>query len=89
MFHRSLKQNAGLEKSPTKYEVTQKNHIYASMLAWIKLEILSLKNQRTHYGFKTKLYVKALRIAFDELQKLKQFVRTISEPQNASIPLLG
>jgi hypothetical protein len=31
-FHRSLKQNVGLEKSPTKYEVTQKNHIYAAML---------------------------------------------------------
>ncbi|MEZ4952434.1 MAG: hypothetical protein R2825_02505 [Saprospiraceae bacterium] len=29
VFHKSLKQNAGLEKSPTKYEVTQSNHIFA------------------------------------------------------------
>ena len=29
VFHKSLKQNAGLSKSPTKYEVTQSNHIFA------------------------------------------------------------
>ena len=33
VFHKSLKQNAGLEKSPTKYELTQSNHIFASMIA--------------------------------------------------------
>lgn len=71
-FHRSIKQNVGLEKSPTKYERTQRNHIFAAMLAWIKLEVLSWKEQRTHYGFKTKLYVKALRAAFHALQQCKR-----------------
>ena len=70
-FHRSIKQNVGLEKSPTKYERTQRNHIFAAMLAWIKLEVLSWKEQRTHYGLKTKLYVKALRVAFHALQQCK------------------
>lgn len=88
VFHRSLKQNVGLEKSPTKFEVTQKNHVFASMLAWIKLELLSLKNQSNHYGFKTKLYVKALRAAFCELQQLKQVCKTLAQPQVMSIPLL-
>jgi Transposase DDE domain len=89
VFHRSLKQNVGLEKSPTKYEVTQRNHIFAAMLAWIKLEILSLKNQSNHYGFKTKLYVKAIRAAFDELQTLKQVCKNLPDPELKPIPLLG
>jgi len=89
VFHRSLKQNVGLEKSPTKYEVTQRNHIFAAMLAWIKLEILSLKNQSNHYGFKTKLYVKALKAAFDQLQTLKQVCKNLPNPELIQIPLLG
>lgn len=88
VFHRSLKQNVGLEKSPTKFEVSQKNHVFASMLAWIKLEVLSLKNQSNHYGFKTKLYVKALRAAFCELQQLKQVCKTLAQPEIIPIPLL-
>ena len=71
-FHRSIKQNVGLEKSPTKLEVTQSNHIFAAMLAWIKLEILSCKEHMTHYAFKSKLYFKALKAAFCELQELKK-----------------
>lgn len=88
VFHRSLKQNVGLEKSPTKFEVSQKNHVFASMLAWIKLEVLSLKNQSNHYGFKTKLYVKALKAAFCELQQLKQVCKTLAQPEVIPIPLL-
>jgi hypothetical protein len=89
VFHRSLKQNVGLEKSPTKYEVTQRNHIFAAMLAWIKLEILSFKNQSNHYGFKTKLYVKALKAAFDELQCIKQDIKKLAENQEIVMPLLA
>lgn len=89
VFHRSLKQNVGLEKSPTKYEMTQRNHIFAAMLAWIKLEILSFKNQSNHYGFKSKLYVKAIKAAFDELQSIKHSVKSLAEPNTVAIPLLG
>ena len=88
VFHRSLKQNVGLEKSPTKFEITQKNHVFAAMLAWIKLEVLSWKHQSNHYGFKTKLYVKALRAAFCELQNLKQVAKALDQPQHMPIPLL-
>lgn len=89
VFHRSLKQNVGLEKSPTKYEVTQRNHIFAAMLAWIKLEMFSLKNQSNHYAFKTKLYVKAIRAAFDELQTLKRGCKNLPDPKLMPIPLAG
>lgn len=88
VFHRSLKQNVALEKSPTKYETTQRNHIFAAMLAWIKLEILSFKNQSNHYGFKSKLYVKAIRAAFEELQNIKHSVKNLAQPQPYFIPLL-
>lgn len=71
-FHKSLKQNAALEKSPTKYEVTQANHIFAAMIAFCKLEILKLKEQQNHFALKSRLYLKAIKAAFAELQQLKQ-----------------
>jgi hypothetical protein len=89
-FHRSIKQNVGLEKSPTKMEISQSNHIFAAMLAWIKLEILSRKEQMNHYAFKSKLYLKALKTAFAELQALKkQQLKQIDQPlQTTAMSLL-
>ena len=72
-FHKSLKQNAGLEKSPTKYEVTQSNHIFASMIAFCKLEILKIKEHQNHFELKSRLYLKAIKAAFTELQELKKY----------------
>ncbi len=71
-YHKSLKQNASLEKSPTRTPVTQTNHLFASLLAFVKLERLKLTTSKNHYALKAKLYVKALRSAFAELQHLKQ-----------------
>jgi len=70
-FHKSLKQNVGLEKSPTKNETTQSNHIFAAMIAWIKLELLTIKTQHNHFSLKAQLYLKAVQAAFDELQQVK------------------
>jgi len=71
-YHKSLKQNASLAKSPTRTETTQTNHLFASLLAFVKLESLSSSTSKNHYALKTKLYVKALKSAFAELQSLKQ-----------------
>jgi hypothetical protein len=71
-FHKSLKNNASLAKSPTKYEVTQSNHIFASMIAFCKLEILKFKEGLNHFALKSKLYLKAIQAALIELQKLKK-----------------
>lgn len=60
-FHKSLKQNVGLEKSPTKNEITQSNHIFAAMIAWTKLELLSIKTQTNHFALKARLYLRALK----------------------------
>lgn len=79
VFHKSLKQNVGLEKSPTKNEITQSNHIFAAMIAWMKLELLSLKENSNHFALKSKLYINALKSAFEHLQQLKQFETKVKE----------
>jgi hypothetical protein len=70
-YHKSLKQNASLSKSPTKTVTTQSNHIFAALCAYIKLEMLKVSTQTNHFALKSKLYVQALRTAFDALQELQ------------------
>lgn len=80
-FHKSLKQNAALEKSPTKYEVTQSNHIFAAMIAYAKLEILKVKQNANHFQIKNRLYIHALKAAFKELQTLKDEIKNLAKQQ--------
>lgn len=89
VFHKSLKQNTGLEKSPTKNEVTQSNHIFASMIAYCKLEILKFKENHNHFALKSKLYLKAIKASFAELQEMKRYQIKIQQEQFETIPLLG
>jgi hypothetical protein len=70
-YHKSLKQNASLAKSPTRTVTTQTNHFFASLYAYIKLERLKLKTSLNHFALKTKIYVSALHSAFAELQALQ------------------
>lgn len=70
-FHKSIKQNASLSKSPTKTIRTQCNHIFAAMIAFCKLEMLKVKTAMNHFAIRYKLIVKANRLMFDELQNLK------------------
>ncbi len=70
-YHKSLKQNASLSKSPTKTVTTQSNHIFAAMCAYIKLEMLKASTHTNHFALKSKLYLQALRTAFDALHDLQ------------------
>jgi len=70
-YHKSLKQNVSVGKSPTRTEKTQRNHLYASMLGYIKLEKLKFANKMNHFAMKTKIYNQALKAAFKELCNLK------------------
>ena len=70
-YHKSIKQNTGAEKSPTRTERTQQNHLFASMLAYVKLEKLKSKNKMNHFALKSKLYLAAIKAAFKELYVLK------------------
>jgi hypothetical protein len=71
VYHKSLKQNASLEKSPTRTETTQRNHFFASLCAYIKLEGLKSRTQLNHFALKSKIYLSALKSAYAELVKLK------------------
>lgn len=70
-YHKSIKQNVSLEKSPTKIERSQKNHIFASIIGYCKLEFLKLHTSINHFGLKYKLVLKANQAAFQELRKLQ------------------
>ncbi|MFK7923033.1 MAG: transposase [Bacteroidia bacterium] len=69
--HKSVKNNASLASSPTKVPRTQANHIFAAFCALVQLEWIKLKTSANHFAFKRKLYIKACRAAFKELQHVK------------------
>lgn len=71
VFHKSLKQNAALGKAPVRRVTTQNNHVFAALYAVFKLECLKIKHNLNHFALRAHLYLKAIRIAFDELQVLK------------------
>jgi hypothetical protein len=70
VYHKSLKQNGSLEKSPTRTETTQRNHFFASLCAYVKLEGLKIKTGANHFALKSKIYISALKSAYAELVKL-------------------
>ena len=71
-FHKSLKSNLTLAKSPTGIPHTQKNHIFACFFAFLKLERLRIKTKLNHFALKAKLYLNlnALKASFCLLRKL-------------------
>jgi hypothetical protein len=71
VFHKSLKQNAALGKAPVRRVVTQNNHVFAVLYATFKLECLKIKRHLNHFALRAHLYLKAIRVAYDELQILK------------------
>ena len=74
-YHRSLKNNTSVCASPTKTIKTQCNHIYASVMAFVKLEVISIKKAVSQYALKSQLYLKGIQTAFDELNTIKYGVQ--------------
>jgi len=70
-YHKSLKQNTAIAKAPVKTIITQANHLFAGICAFIKLERLKITNNLNHFALKTKLYIKATQAAFQQLAQLK------------------
>jgi hypothetical protein len=66
-YHKSLKQNASLEKSLTQRVTTQTNHRFASLCGFVKLEILQDTTKLNHFALKPKLYSHALQSAYATL----------------------
>ena len=74
-YHRSLKNNTSVCASPTKTIKTQCNHIYASVMAFVKLEVISIKKAVSQYALKSQLYLKGIQTVFDELNTIKYGVQ--------------
>jgi len=72
-LHRSLKQNTALEKMPAKMACSQANHIFASMLAQVKLEALKIATKQNHYALKKQILIESLKSAWLYVQQLKQW----------------
>jgi len=70
-YHKSLKQNVSLEKSPTQTVTSQANHLFAALCGYIKLEWLRKTTKLNHFALKAKLYVAALQSAFQTLRQLQ------------------
>lgn len=70
-FHKSIKSNTGYAKSPAHTVRTQTNHLFLSMLAFVKLESLKISTNKNHFAIKNLLVVNALKVAWKKLQLLK------------------
>jgi Transposase DDE domain len=70
-FHKSLKQKASLEKSPTRTVRTQTNHLFAAFCGYLKLELLTQSTRLNQFALKSRLYRVALHSAFDQLRLLR------------------
>lgn len=73
-YHKSLKNNVSLSKSPTRTTRTQSNHFFAAICAFVKLECISVKSKKNHFALKRKIYIRALKASFGELSKIKNAV---------------
>lgn len=71
VFHKSLKSNAGLAKSPTQTVTTQGNHVFMAIVAVFKLECLKMQHQLNHFALRAKLWIEATRHAYKQLQALR------------------
>jgi hypothetical protein len=70
-YHKSLKQNSCITKSPTRTIKTQCNHVVASILSYTKFERYKFSTNLNHFALRTKLFAKAAKIAFAELTQIK------------------
>ena len=71
VYHKSLKCNTALTKSPTKTMISQSNHCFASIYAFVKLEQIKQVTELNHFALRSKIYLKALQAAFQEMQRLR------------------
>jgi hypothetical protein len=71
VFHKSLKSNAAMAKSPTRRVTTQNNDVFVSIYVVIKLECLNIKHKKNRFTLRAKLFLKATQQAYAELQILR------------------
>nr|WP_157794314.1 transposase [Endozoicomonas ascidiicola] len=70
VFHKTLKSNASMAKSPSHTVLTQSNHLFMSIYSAFRLEVLASKLKLNHFELRAKLYLSALRSSFQDLQRM-------------------
>ena len=70
-YHKSLKQNAALTRSPTQTVNSQTNHLFGSFCGYIKLELLKRSHGLNQFALRAQLYQQALQTAFAALRALR------------------
>ena len=70
-YHKSLKQNASLEKSPARTVATQTTHFFAALCAYVKLELLKISYNMSHSTLKLSIYMRALMTAYEQLRLMQ------------------
>jgi len=71
VFHKNIKSNTALAKSPTSTIRTQSNHVFMSIYASAKLELLAIKNNMNTFALRAKIYISAMKSAFFQLGELR------------------
>ena len=66
VFHKSVKNNTSLSKSPTSKQRTQKNHIFCSFYAYLKLERIKIKEKKNHFSIKRDIQILMLKSCREE-----------------------
>ena len=69
-YHKSIKSNAAFAKSPTRTPQTQTSHFIASIMAYVKLEWLKVRNNKNHFAMKNQILLQATKAAYQELCNL-------------------
>lgn len=69
-YHKSIKSNTSFSNSPTKKQHTQEAHFVASILAYIKLEKLKIRNKNNHFALKAIIRADAAKAALISYQQL-------------------
>lgn len=72
VYHKSLKNNVSLAKSPTKVKRSQLNHIFAALYAFVQLESLKLKNMKNHFQMKREIHIYSLKMASEKLKEIRK-----------------
>ncbi|MGZ5282105.1 MAG: IS701 family transposase [Bacteroidia bacterium] len=70
LYHKTLKSYTALTKCPARSLQSQKSHFIAVLIAFIKWEMLSQKNNIGHEALKLKIYLNATKAGFRTLKEL-------------------
>lgn len=70
-YHKGIKQNASAGRSPANSISARANHIFHSILAYVKLEKLRLAHGTNHFAMKAKVYLAAVKAAYSELSRIR------------------